>query len=152
MKPTAISFILTFGTAILTFGTAAALSGCGRSPAVSFMSCSLKDAQGASQNYSFEVDSKKPRLYWVEGSQEMRIVRNTDSQLWAEHGAKSKNFDYNLTGFKLNRVTGEASVSYSKKPSAAEVQACGKEWWCTYDIVLSEHDEHGTCTRQDRKI
>lgn len=127
---------------------------CSKPSEQTFFSCILRDKSNQAHQYSFEFNATKPYLFWVEGTQELKVVRNTPSQLWGEHPAKYQQFPYDQTSFQLNRVTGDAEVFYSRKPTAEEMESCSKDpgWGCDSYLVLTEHSEAGNCQVRERKI
>lgn len=119
-----------------------------------FISCTLSAPSSARQNYTFEFKPKENSLFWVEGTQELEVIRNTESQLWAQHTGKYRPFAYDQTSFQLNRVTGNAELFYSRKPTPGEISSCqnGHNFGCDSWVVLTEHTETGVCTKQTRRI
>lgn len=119
-----------------------------------YLSCSLTNAKGAQASYSFAFDPHKSTLLWVEPSQPFKVTKNTDAELWAEHTMKYRDFSYDQADFRLNRVTGEGRISYLKKPTAQEIEQCNKErgWGCNSFLVLTEHDEAGSCAIVQRRV
>ncbi len=119
-----------------------------------FISCTLSDSSSTHQTYTFEFKPHNKSLFWVEGTQELEVIRNTDSQLWATHSGHYRPFAYDQTSFQLNRATGSAEIFYSRKPTPGEVASCQKErnWGCDSWPVLTEHTETGLCKKQVRRI
>ena len=136
---------------VLSTGLAIASFGCGREM---YLSCSLTGPDNNRKQYSFAFDPERGTLFWVEGTQKLEVSRNTSTQLSASHEVKFHDFAYDMTHFRLNLVTGAAEISYSRKPSSAEVASCKKErnWGCEDYLVLTEKSENGTCNVTDRAI
>ena len=130
------------------------VGGCSKEPDQVFLSCVLTDSSKTTHRYSFEFKPNKPYLFWVEGSQELKVIRNTDSQLWCEHSTKYQLFQYDVTSFQLNRVTGSAIIYYARKPTTEEVAKCMKDpgWGCDSWVGLAEHTETGHCQVRERQI
>ena len=104
--------------------------------------------------YSFAFNPEKATLFWVEGTQKFKVIRNTSTQLWASHEMKFRDFPHDATDFRLNRVTGAAEMNYLRKPSPADITSCKKErsWGCEAFLVLTEKTENGTCAVVDRLV
>ena len=119
-----------------------------------FLSCALSTASGDRQTYTFEFKQHEDSLFWIDGTQELEVVRNTESQLWADHSGKFRPFAYGQTSFRLNRATGGAELFYSRKPTPQEITACqkGHNFGCESWLVLSEHTETGQCKKSERRI
>ena len=119
-----------------------------------YLTCSLTDPEQVVRQYSFAFDPEKSTFFWVEGSQEFKVIRNTSMQLWASHEMKFRDFSHDATDFRLNRVTGAAEINYLQKPSATEVAKCRKErsWGCEDFLVLTEKSERGDCQIAERAI
>jgi len=130
------------------------VGGCSKAPEQVFLSCALTDRSNQTHQYSFEFKPNKPYLFWVEGTQELKVIRNTDSQLWGEHSGRFRQFPYDHSSFQLNRVTGSAEITYSRKPTTEEVAKCKKErsWGCDDFVVLTERTETGHCQVRERQI
>lgn len=127
------------------------LGGCSRE---TYLACSLVGPGNKPYQYSFAFDPEKITLFWVEGTQEFKVFRNTSTQLWASHEMKFRDFPHDQTDFRLNRVTGAAEMNYLRKPSATDVANCKKErnWGCEDFLVLTEKSENGTCAVVDRMV
>lgn len=138
---------------VLIFAALASLSS-GASSRELYLSCSLVGPNDQNFQYSFAFNPTKETLSWVEGSQEFKVFRNTSTQLWASHKMKFRDFAYDQTDFRLNRVTGVAEINYLHKTSGAEVESCKKQrsWGCDDFLVLTEHSEAGRCTVVDRVV
>lgn len=136
---------------VLAFAVLAGACGVARAQEI-YLACALVGPQKSDYRYSFTFDPGKGKLFWVEGSQEFEVFRNTSTELWASHGMKFRDFPHDSTDFRLNRVTGAAEVTYLRKPSPAEVASCKKQrsWGCEDFIVLTQHAETGSCTVVDR--
>jgi hypothetical protein len=119
-----------------------------------YLACSLVGPGAQNFEYSFAFDPAKGALLWVKGSQELKISRNTPSQLWASHAGKFRDFPHDGTDFRLNRVTGAVEINYLHKPLPAEVADCKKQrsWGCSDPIVLTQYSESGRCAIVDRVI
>jgi len=119
-----------------------------------YLTCSLTGPEHVVHEYSFAFDLEKSTFFWVEGTQEFKVIRNTSTQLWTSHEMKFRDFPHDATDFRLNRVTGTAEINYLQKPSVAEVAKCKKErsWGCEEFLVLTEKSEHGDCQVADRAI
>ena len=119
-----------------------------------YLSCSLVGSANQTFRYSFAFGEAKATLLWVEGNQELRVVRNTATQLWASHDGKFRKFPHDATDFRLNRVTGAAEVNYLHRPLPAEVANCKKQrsWGCEDAFVLAQFSETGRCTAVERAI
>jgi hypothetical protein len=119
-----------------------------------YLTCSLTGPEQVVHQYSFAFDPEKSTLFWVEGTQEFKVIRNTSTQLWASHEMKFRDFPHDATDFRLNRVTGASEINYLQEPSAAEVAKCKKEksWGCEDFLVLTEKSEHGDCQIAERAI
>jgi hypothetical protein len=119
-----------------------------------YLRCDLKNPANEQFTYSFAFDRVNGTLLWVEPSQSFTVTKNTDSELWAQHATRYRNFAYDQTDFRLNRVTGAAEVLYLRKPTADEEAACLKQrgWGCTDFFVVTEHSESGTCVPVERRI
>ena len=130
------------------------LNGCSKSVEQTFFSCALKDGLNQVHQYSFEFNPSKSYLFWVDGTQELKVIRNTESQLWGEHSGKYHEFPYDKTSFQLNRITGDAEMFYSRKLTTEEESTCKKTHGigCGDNLVLAEHSESGHCQTRDRKI
>lgn len=119
-----------------------------------YLTCSLTGPEHVVHQYSFAFDPEKSTLFWVDGTQEFKVIRNTSTQLWASHEMKFRDFPHDATDFRLNRVTGAAEVNYLQKPAAVEIAKCKKEgsWGCEDFLVLTEKVEHGDCQIAERAI
>jgi len=119
-----------------------------------YLTCFLTGPENVPHQYSFAFDPEKSTLFWVEGTQKFKVIRNTSTQLWASHEMKFRDFPHDATDFRLNRVTGAAEMNYLRKPSAADVASCKKErnWGCEDFLVLTEKSERGTCQVVDRAV
>jgi len=119
-----------------------------------YLACSMTGPEFTVNQYSFVFDAQKSSLFWIEGTQSFKVIRNTSTQLWASHAMKFQDFQYDATDFRLNRVTGAAEINYLRKPSKAKVVECNKErsWGCDDFLVLTEKSEHGSCKITDRKV
>ncbi|MEP7297773.1 MAG: hypothetical protein ABI702_16435 [Burkholderiales bacterium] len=119
-----------------------------------YLSCSLVGPANQNFEYVFAFDPAKGTLLWVEGSQELKVFRNTEAQLWASHEGKFRDFPHDRSDFRLNRVTGAAEVIYLHKPLPSEVANCKKSrsWGCESYLVLAEFSEIGRCTVVERVI
>jgi hypothetical protein len=119
-----------------------------------YLVCSLIGPENTRYQYSFSFDTEKSTLFWIEGSQKLKVIRNTSTQLWASHKMKFRDFPHDETDFRLNRVTGAAEISYLRKPSPADIAGCMRErnWGCEDLIVLTEKSESGTCKVIDRVV
>lgn len=119
-----------------------------------YLTCSLTGPENTRHQYSFAFDPEKSTLFWVEGTQKFKVVRNTSTQLWASHEMKFRDFPHDSTDFRLNRVTGTAEMNYLRKPSAGDVASCKKErnWGCEDFLVLTEKSENGACQVVDRTV
>ena len=119
-----------------------------------YLACSLVGPGSQSYQYSFSFDAEKATLFWVEGTQKFKVIRNTSTQLWGSHEMKFRDFPHDATDFRLNRVTGAAEMNYLRKPSTADVASCKKErnWGCESFLVLTEKSENGTCAVADRLV
>lgn len=119
-----------------------------------YLACAVIGPQKSDYRYSFAFDPGKGTLFWVEGSQEFKVLRNTSTQLWASHEMRFRDFPHDSTDFRLNRITGAAEVNYLRKPSPIEVAHCKQQrsWGCEDLIVLTQHAETGSCTVVDRII
>ena len=120
-----------------------------------YLTCALMGPQNRDYRYSFAFDPAKGTLFWVEGSQEFKIFRNTATQLWASHKVKYRDFPHDETDFRLNRVSGSAEINYLRNPSPADVASCkrqGSSFSCEDSVVLSQYNEFGSCTVVDRVI
>ena len=138
---------------VLIFAVLASISS-GASSQELYLSCSLVDPKGQNFQYSFGFNPTKETLLWVEGSQKYKVFRNASTQLWASHKMKFRDFAYDQTDFRLNRVTGVVEINYLQKLTGAEVESCKKErgWGCDSFLVLTEHSETGRCTVVDRVV
>ena len=128
--------------------------GCTKGQEQVFLTCDLMGNSKQVRQYSYRFEPETPSLFWVEGSQEMKVIRITDSQLWAEHSARFHQFSYDQTSFQLNRVTGQATIFYSRQPHPEEIAECEKDpgWGCDNFVVLEEHTETGECQVTEPKI
>ncbi len=124
-----------------------------------YLSCNLIGAEGKSSQYSFAYDPGKGKLYSVDRAAAYRVDRNTSTELWANLETTYSDFPptASATGFRLNRVTGAASVEYLHKPSDAEVEICKKhpgmfDDICRSYVVLTEHAQSGRCAVVDRAV
>jgi len=119
-----------------------------------YLACSLSDASNQTYEYSFAFDPKKETFFWVEGTQNLKVIRNTSSQLWALHTSRFRDFPHDQPYFYLNRVSGAAKISYVRKPYPEEAAKCKKEqnWGCDSFFVLAERDEIGRCKLTERTI
>lgn len=119
-----------------------------------YLTCSLTGPKNAPYQYSFAFDPEKSTLFWIEGTQKFKVIRNTSTQLWASHEMKLRDFPHGATDFRLNRMTGAAEMNYLRKPSATDVESCKKErnWGCEDFSVLTEKSERGTCQVVDRAV
>lgn len=119
-----------------------------------YLSCTLMAAKQQSTKYSFAFDQDKDTLLWVEGSNDWKVIRNTSAQLWASHAMKFRDFQYETTDFRLNRITGSAEITYLHAPSAEDVASCKKSkgFGCEDPLVLTEHSEAGNCVVVDRVV
>jgi hypothetical protein len=107
---------------------------------------------------SWSTGAFNPR-YSVDRGVGYQIELNESTELW---GTLAKTFgDFpptaNETGFRLNRVTGEASVSNLHKPSDAEAVTCMKGpkalgIYCEDALVLADYNQTGKCAVVDRTI
>lgn len=119
-----------------------------------YLTCSLTGPENTRYQYSFAFDPEKSTLFWVEGTQKFKVIRNTSTQLWASHEMKFRDFPHDATGFRLNRVTAAAEMNYLLKPSQADVASCKKErdWGCEDFLVLTDKSENGTCKAVGRTV
>lgn len=119
-----------------------------------YLSCSLTGPEIVPYQYSFAFNPEKSTLFWVEGAQKFKVIRNTSTQLWASHEITFRDFPHDVTDFRLNRVTGAAEMNYLRKPSSADVTSCKKErnWGCEDFLVLTEKSERGVCQVVDRAV
>ena len=119
-----------------------------------YLACSLTDKSNTVYDYSFVFNPKKETFFWINGTQNFMVIRNTSSQLWAWQEMKFRNFPHDRTYFRLNRVSGEAEMSYVRKPSAQEIAKCKKEqsFGCESFFVLEERSENGRCRLTERAI
>ena len=119
-----------------------------------FLSCTLSSPLGVQNAYTFEFNPSKNYLLWIEGTKELDIIRNTDSQLWGVHDDHYHPFAYDQTSFQLNRASGNVEIFYSRKPTLDEISNCkkGHNFGCDSWFVLTEHTETGVCKRQERQI
>jgi hypothetical protein len=85
-----------------------------------YLSCSLANARGHHFHYSFAFDSQGGTLFWVGGSQELEVFLNTSSQLWVFHASRFRDFPYERTDFRVNRITGAAEITYLRNPTDDE--------------------------------
>lgn len=138
---------------VLVFAALASLS-LGASGREIYLACSLVGPGSKPYQYSFAFDSEKSTLFWVEGTQTFKVIRNTSTQLWGSHEMKFRDFPHDATDFRLNRVTGAAEMNYLHKPSTTDVADCKKErnWGCEDFLVLTEKSENGTCAVVDRIV
>ncbi len=123
-----------------------------------FFLCELR-GNGFPKNYSFSFDEEKQRLYLTEGSQEMELLKINSTQIWARNSVKIyRDFDYDNYTLYLNRITGEAEVSYTTKPSQKEIEDCEAntksehKFHCQGHPVLTGKTEKGVCKRTLPKI
>ena len=144
---------MTHLSSILVFAALAGLS-LGASGREIYLVCSLVGPGSKPYQYSFAFDPEKATLFWVEGTQKFKIIRNTSTQLWGSHEMKVRDFPHDATDFRLNRVTGTAEMNYLRKPSTADIASCKKErtWGCEDFLVLTEKAENGTCAVVDRLV
>ncbi len=133
-----------------------AIAGCSKRNGddVIYFSCKLSDGTRHVQYYTFQFNQEKQYLFWVEGTQQLKVVRNTKTQLWGEHTGHFRKFSYDSTLFHLNRITGDAELDYAKKPTAVEVSKCEKKrgFGCYDSMILTPHTKIGLCKKVKRRI
>lgn len=124
-----------------------------------YLSCNLNRPDGTSSQISFAYDPSKGTLYSVDRSANYRVDRNTSTELWANLETTYRDFPPTAfaTGFRLNRITGAASVEFLHKPTEPEVETCKKhpgmfEDICRDYVVLTEHAQNGKCAVVDRAV
>lgn len=111
----------------------------------SLLFCTLTDRSDNAYEYSFELNTDEPFLFWIERAQDLNVLRSSHSDIWAEHSAKHRPFDYDHVTFQLSRATGAAKIFYSRKPTSGEIAKRGTAAWCEAPLVLAEYDESGLC-------
>jgi len=124
-----------------------------------YLSCNLNRPDGTSSQISFAYESSKGTLYSVDRSANYRVDRNTSTELWAS--LETTYSDYpptaTATAFRLNRITGAASVEFLHKPTEAETEVCKKRQgtgalYCGFTEVLTAYAQSGRCAVVDRAI
>ena len=130
-----------------------AASSFGASSRETYLSCSLTGPENTRNEYSFALDSDKSTLFWVEGSQTLKITRNTSTQLWASQEVKPLDATRDSTDFRLKRVTGAAELNRLLRLSS-DAASCRKEQnrGCEEFIVVPEKSEVGTCRSVGRAV
>ena len=117
-----------------------------------FLSCSMVREDEQSFQYSFVFNPEEEYLFWVEGSNEWEIIRNTSAQFWASRDTRIRGLKAREI-FKLNRITGAARINYSREPTPEELENYNYAFWCTAGyIVLTEYTEVDSCMIVNRVI
>jgi hypothetical protein len=145
---------------ILLFASLSMLIGFNANAKEIFLACKVITPNNVYKSYTFSFDESKNTLYLVDSSQQMKVLRNNDTQLWASQTEKIyRDFNYDYLTFYLNRITGEAEISYAIQPSEKEITECknnpeikNKKWPCESYPVLTEKTEQGSCEIVKRKI
>ncbi len=124
-----------------------------------YLSCNLIGAEGKGFQYAFSYSPYKGTLYSADRGAEFRAELNSPTEFWGTLAKTAGDLPpaANVIGFRLNRTTGEASVSYLHKPSDAEADACvngpkAQRIYCEDAIVLADYNQAGRCVVVDRTI
>jgi len=124
-----------------------------------YFACDMQLPDYSRDTYTFSFNESANELYLVESSQDMKVIRNNKTQLWASQTTKTyRKFNYDYLTFYLNRVTGTAEISYSTQRTEADIKKCKNnpkykhKWSCDAQPVLTDKTERGVCKIVKRKI
>lgn len=124
-----------------------------------YLFCNLYRPDGTGSQISFAYDPGKSTLYSVDRGANYRVDRNTSTELWANLETMYSDFPptATATAFRLNRITGAASVDFLHKPTEPEIEICKKRpgtgaLYCDMTEVLTAYAQSGRCAVVDRAV